>query len=300
MKKFSPKTNNVFGDEKIVDKAKVRGKISHGDIEYLPMEYIIPGRYQVRENFSEQSLEELKTSIIQHGILQPITVRKIDNQKYELISGERRWRAAKLVGMTHIPAIVSYFTDESALALGIIENIQRENLNVIEEANGYKKLIDEFGYTHSQISESVGKSRAHITNLLRVLTLSKYIQQAILAEEISLGHAKVLLSVPEDKREAYLQHIKDKQMSVRGAEKHRDMILNSGYTTDNKFKSSNNYSLGLDASQMAVVYKLKTILQRHITLKPTGYGQYKLECVFNSFEDFLSFIDGLNIEELAD
>ena len=300
MKKFAPKTNNVFGDEYIVQDVKVKGKISHGDIEYLPIQYIIPGRYQVRENFSEQSLEELKISITQQGILQPITVTKIDGQKYELISGERRWRAAKLAELSHIPAIVSYFTDESALALGIIENIQREGLNVIEEANGYKKLIDEFCYTHNQISENVGKSRAHITNVLRTLTLSQNIRKAILAEEISLGHAKVLLSVSEDKREIFFQAIKDKHMSVRASEKHRDIIIKSDYSTNTNIKSDYVNTATLSVSQSAAVHKLEEALQGQVILKPLSYGQYKLECVFNCYEDFESFIGRLNIEELAE
>lgn len=298
MKKFAPKTNNVFGEGYVVQDVKIKGKISHGEIEYLPIQYIIPGRYQVRENFSEQSLEELKISIEQQGILQPITVTKIDGQKYELISGERRWRAAKLAKLSHIPAIVSCFTDESALALGIIENIQREGLNVIEEANGYKKLIDEFCYTHNRISENVGKSRAHITNVLRTLTLSDNIRKAMLAEEISLGHAKVLLSVSEDKREIFLQDIKDKHMSVRASEKHRDIIIKSNYSTNIKSDYVNTATLSV--SQSAVVHKLEEVLQGQVILKQLNYGQYKLECVFNCYEDFELFIGRLNIEELAE
>ena len=300
MKKFSPNTNNVFGNENIVNDVKIKGKLSHGETDHLPIQYIIPGRYQVRENFNEESLEELKVSILSQGILQPITVRKIDSQKYELISGERRWRAAKIAGLTHIPAIISHISDEAALALGIIENVQRENINAIEEANGYKRLIDEFAYTHIQISESVGKSRAHITNILRMLTLSGPIQDAILTEEISLGHAKVILSAPEDKRDIFLQNIKDKQMSVRASERYRDMYLKNDYNLAPKFKNStNNSETYFDSSQMAALNKLRKVLSESVVLKQMNYGRYKFECVFDTYEDFESFVDSLNIEELA-
>jgi len=300
MKKFSPNTNNVFGNENIVNDVKIKGKLSHGETDHLPIQYIVPGRYQVRENFNEESLEELKVSILSQGILQPITVRKIDSQKYELISGERRWRAAKIAGLTHIPAIISHISDEAALALGIIENVQRENINAIEEANGYKRLIDEFAYTHIQISEGVGKSRAHITNILRMLTLSRPIQDAILTEEISLGHAKVILSAPEDKRDIFLQNIKDKQMSVRASEKYRDMYLKNDYNLAPKFKNStNNSETYLDSSQMAALDKLRKVLSGSVALKQMNYGRYKFECVFDTYEDFESFVDSLNIEELA-
>jgi len=300
MKKFSPNTNNVFGNENIVNDVKIKGKLSHGETDHLPIQYIVPGRYQVRENFNEESLEELKVSILSQGILQPITVRKIDSQKYELISGERRWRAAKIAGLTHIPAIISHISDEAALALGIIENVQRENINAIEEANGYKRLIDEFAYTHVQISESVGKSRAHITNILRMLTLSRPIQDAILTEEISLGHAKVILSAPEDKRDIFLQNIKDKQMSVRASEKYRDMYLKNDYNLAPKFKNStNNSETYFDSSQMVALNKLRKVLSESVALKQMNYGRYKFECVFDTYEDFESFVDSLNIEELA-
>lgn len=300
MKKFSPNTNNVFGNENIVNDLKIKGKLSHGETDHLPIQFIVPGRYQVRENFNEESLEELKVSILSQGILQPITVRKIDSQKYELISGERRWRAAKIAGLTYIPAIISHISDEAALALGIIENVQRENINAIEEANGYKRLIDEFAYTHIQISESVGKSRAHITNILRMLTLSTPIQNAILTEEISLGHAKVILSAPEDKRDIFLQNIKDKQMSVRASEKYRDMYLKNDYNPAPKFKSgTNNSETYLNSSQMAALNKLRKVLSGSVSLKQMNYGRYKFECVFDTYEDFESFVNSLNIEELA-
>lgn len=294
MKKFAPNTNNIFGGENIIDDVKVKGKISHGDIEYLPIQYIVPGIYQVRESFDEESLEELKVSISKQGILQPITVRKIDDQKYELISGERRWRAAKIAGLTHVPAIVSYITNEVALIVGIIENVQRENINAIEEANGYKRLIDEFGYTHMQISESVGKSRVHITNILRVLTLNQSIQEAMFTDKISLGHAKVLLSVSEDKRDVFLRDIIDKHMSVRASEDHRDRIFRNDYTSETKFKNSYSVDIPIDDSQKEVLNKLSAIFSGRATLKQMNYGRYKLECIFESYEDFEAFIDRLN------
>jgi ParB family chromosome partitioning protein len=297
MKKFSPNTNNVFSNEKVIDGVKIKGKMSHGDIQYLPVQYIVPGRYQVRENFSEEALEELKISILNHGILQPITVRKIDSQKYELISGERRLRAARMAGLTHVPAIVSHIEDETALALGIIENVQRENINAIEEANGYKMLIAEFDYTHLQISESVGKSRTHITNILRVLTLSEPIQKAMLADKISLGHAKVLLSAPEDKRDEFLRNIIDKHMSVRSSERYRDRIITNDYNSDIKFKNSYNCNFPLADPQTDALNKLNTVLPGRATLKQMNYGRYKLECTFDSYEDFELFVTR-HIEEL--
>jgi len=293
MKKFSPNTNNVFNNDQ--SKIKQKGKISHGDIDYLPIGEILPGKYQVRKDFSLESLQELQLSIAQQGLLQPVTVRKLENSKYELISGERRWRASKMAGLTHIPAIISYFTDESALALGIIENIQRENLNVIEEANGYQKLINEFEYTHNQISESVGKSRAHITNLLRILTLSEQVQHAVTTGTISLGHAKVILSVSENKRDVFLRDIIDKNLSVRSAEAHRSKIPIKDYSLDTKL-TNHRY---LNNLQTDALNKLRSVIAGRVILKQINHGRYKLECDFDSYEDFELFVSR-HIEELAD
>ena len=183
----------------------------------LSIDDVLPNPNQPRKNFNNAKLRELSESIKSSGLLQPILVSKIkdgvNDGKYMIIAGERRYRASKMAGLTRVKAIVLDLEEQEILKNAILENVQREDLNPIEEALGYKKIIDTFGYTHEQLAKEIGKSRAYITNLLRILNLPEDVKDALENENITLGHAKVLLSVanPED----YLQAIIEKQLSVR-------------------------------------------------------------------------------------
>ena len=170
--------------------------IKKGDIvEMISTNKIIAGIYQPRKNFNHEELEELANSIKENGLIQPIILRKADEKDhYEIIAGERRFRASKIAGLSQIPSIVRKINNHEALELAIIENIQRSDLSVIEEANSYKQLIEEFSYNQEQVAKRVGKSRSHITNLLRLLTLPQMTRELLDKKLISMGHAKVIIN----------------------------------------------------------------------------------------------------------
>ena len=196
--------SSLIGDTKTVLK---NNKISVSDL--------IRNRYQPRKTFDEESLEELTNSIKSRGIIQPIVARSSGN-KYEIIAGERRWLAAQRAGLHEVPVVVVEADDKKALEFGIVENVQRHDLNSIEEAEGYKRLIDEFGYDQEQVAKFIGKSRSHITNSLRLLTLSNYITGLIKINKITPGHAKILVGLENSDQIA--KKIIKKNLSVRQTE----------------------------------------------------------------------------------
>jgi len=187
-------------------------------ITTLPIIRIMPNRYQPRKMFDEDKLKELADSIRENGIIQPIIVTKTDESEYELIAGERRLEAAKLAGLSEVPVIVRSVSQKEQLQLAIVENIQRENLNPIEEAGAFQQLIDEFQLNHEQISEIMGKDRSTITNSLRLLKLSEPIQDMILSGSLTPGHARAILSIDEDKQLDFANHIVNNALSVRQTE----------------------------------------------------------------------------------
>lgn len=162
----------------------------------LPINSISPGRYQPRSDMNDEQLQELADSIRIQGVIQPVIVREIGVGHYELIAGERRWRASQLAELSEIPAIIKTISDENALAIGLIENIQRQNLNPIEEAQGLKRLVDEFGLTHERIAEVIGRSRSNISNSLRLLTLPEPVQDLLYQRRLEMGHARALITLP--------------------------------------------------------------------------------------------------------
>lgn len=195
------------------------GSVSSNDaLRTLQVGQLQPGKYQPRTQMDQESLQQLADSIRAQGIMQPILVRPVGPEKFEIIAGERRWRAAQLAGLSEVPALVREIADEAALAMSLIENIQRENLNPLEEAAGIKRLIDEFSMTHQLAAEAVGRSRAAVTNLLRLLNLAQPVQELLMQGRIDMGHARALLSLTGAKQIATAEHIAQKAMSVREAE----------------------------------------------------------------------------------
>ncbi|MCX7178724.1 MAG: ParB/RepB/Spo0J family partition protein [Proteobacteria bacterium] len=178
-----------------------------------------PGKYQPRTRMDPDSLNELAASIKLQGIMQPILVRPVAGEKYEIIAGERRWRAAQMAGMSEVPALVRNIPDEAALAMSLIENIQRENLNPLEEAAGIQRLIDEFAMTHQQAADAVGRSRPAASNLLRLLHLAKPVQECLFSGELDMGHARALLPLAKVDQARLAAHIVHKGLSVRDTEK---------------------------------------------------------------------------------
>ena len=204
----------------------------------LPIERLKPGKYQPRTQMDPESLAELAASIKAQGIMQPILVRAIDKtpgaERYEIVAGERRWRAAQQANLAEVPVLVRDIPDEQALAMALIENIQRENLNPLEEAQGLQRLIDEFGLTHQQAADAVGRSRPAASNLLRLLQLSTPVQTLLMSGKLDMGHARALLPLAATQQIAVAQRIVQKGLSVREAEQLVQQILNPPAKTTEK------------------------------------------------------------------
>jgi ParB family chromosome partitioning protein len=184
----------------------------------VPVGRIRPGKYQPRTRMDQQALAELAASIRSQGLMQPLLVRPVEPDRYELIAGERRWRAAQMAGLEEVPALVREVPDEAALALSLIENIQRENLNPMEEAAGVQRLVDEFRMTHEQAADAVGRSRVATTNLLRLLKLARPVQEMVMDGAIDMGHARALLSLDAARQIEAAHRIAAKGLSVRDTE----------------------------------------------------------------------------------
>ncbi len=188
-------------------------------LKKLPIERIRPGQYQPRTRMDPDALQELADSIQAQGLVQPVVVRKLGGGEYELIAGERRWRASQMAGLHEIPAIVREIPDQAAAAMSLIENIQREDLNALEEASALRRLIDEFGLTHQQTAEAVGRSRAAVTNLLRLLDLQPETKAFVDAGQLEMGHARALLALQGQQQVDIAQQVAQRQMSVRETER---------------------------------------------------------------------------------
>ena len=191
---------------------------NEGSLQTLLISELQPGKYQPRSIMQEEALLALSQSILKQGVMQPIIVRPVGNNQYEIIAGERRWRAAKLANLNEVPVIIKNIPDESALAMALIENIQRENLNPLEEAVGIKRLIDEFNMTHEEAADAVGKSRVTVSNLLRLLTLTKPVQDRLLNGKIDMGHARALIGLEGSQQIILCEEIIQKNLSVREVE----------------------------------------------------------------------------------
>ncbi|HGH6994716.1 TPA: ParB/RepB/Spo0J family partition protein [Neisseria meningitidis] len=199
---------------------------SSGDrLTTVAVKDIRPGRYQARVQIDDEALQELADSIKAQGVIQPVIVREHGLSRYELIAGERRWRAAQIAGLTEIPAVIKIISDETALAMGLIENLQRENLNPIEEAQGLKRLADEFGLTHETIAQAVGKSRSAISNSLRLLSLPEPVQEMLYQRRLEMGHARALLTLPVVEQLELAQKAVKNGWSVREVERRSQAAL---------------------------------------------------------------------------
>lgn len=189
-----------------------------GELQKLPVEFLQPGRYQPRKDMSPEALEELASSIRSQGIIQPIVVRQVADNKYEIIAGERRWRAAQLAELDVVPCLVKDVPDEVAVAIALIENIQREDLNAMEEAQALERLILEFELTHQEVADAVGKSRTTVTNLLRLNNLNDDVKTLLEHGDIEMGHARALLTLEGDKQSEAAQTVANKGLTVRDTE----------------------------------------------------------------------------------
>ena len=240
----------------------------------LSIESLKTGKYQPRTRMNHAALQELADSIKVQGIMQPVLVRRAGRDgKYELIAGERRWRAALLAGLKEMPALVRDVADQSAAALALIENIQREDLNPLEEAQGFKRLIDDFGLTHEQVALAVGRSRSAVTNLLRLTQLAAPVQNLLLEGALDMGHARALHSLASDQQILFANRIAQRGLSVREAER---MVQNAGKGKQAPGKSS---KAALDADLRRLESDLADALGATVKIRPgkKGAGQMVIE-----------------------
>ena len=194
-------------------------EVLQSELKKLPIEFIVPGKYQPRKDMSPDALEELASSIRAQGVIQPIVVRKIDEHRFEIIAGERRWRAAQLAELDDVPCLVKNVPDEAAVAIALIENIQREDLNAMEEAQALDRLMNEFSLPHQEVAEAVGKSRTTVTNLLRLNNLNDDVKLLVEHGDIEMGHARALLALEGESQSDAAQVVSGKGLTVRDTEK---------------------------------------------------------------------------------
>ena len=246
-----------------------------------------PNRKQPRKNFDEDSLQELSDSIRQVGLIQPILVQDRKDH-YEIIAGERRWRASKMAGLKEIPVIIRDYTEQEIMEISLIENIQREDLNPIEEAQAYKRLLTEFNLKQDEVAERVAKSRAAVTNSIRLLKLCDKVQQMVIDDMISTGHARALLAV-EDPEEQYVlaQQIFDQKLSVREVEK---LVKNLHKPEKQKQKKDNQT---IQVIYQDIEEKLKQKLSTKVIVTPKGAGSGKIEIEFYNNDDLEKITDRL-------
>jgi ParB family chromosome partitioning protein len=245
-------------------------------VQLLKTEQIYTSRFQPRLTFSQEKIEELSRSIQEQGVIQPILVRAVDIDRYELIAGERRLRAVKHLGLNEIPAIVRRVPDADVLEMSIIENIQREELNALEEAKAYRRLAQEFGHTQDHIANRVGKDKTSISNLLRLLNLPESIQEFLSNNQITFGHAKALLSIHDEKRQIQLcEKIIRKELSVRQAEQ-----LTSGTRQKTRAAKKKDPDMELRAIEDKLQHALGTKVRIH-----HGKKRGKIEIEYYSLDD---------------
>jgi ParB family chromosome partitioning protein len=261
------------------------GKSEKDDVlRDLHVTMLKPGKYQPRSSMDEQSLQDLASSIKAQGVMQPILVRQLIDDSYEIIAGERRWRAAQIAGLQHVPVLVRIVPDKAALAMALIENIQRENLNSLEEAVGIQRLIDEFEMTHQTAAEAVGRSRSATSNLLRLLKLPEIVQQMLMENRIEMGHARALLGLEGAQQIATANQIALKQLSVREAESLVQLLLNPAVPAPAKTP---------DRDLLRLQEELSESVGTKVVIKPGSRGAGKLILDYSSHEHLDELIANL-------
>lgn len=252
-------------------------------LQNLKLDQLQPGKYQPRTHMDQESLAELAESIKSQGIMQPILARALIAGNFEIIAGERRWRAARLAGLNEVPVLVRVVADEAALAMSLIENIQRENLNPLEEATGIQRLINEFDMTHQLAAEAVGRSRSAVSNLLRLLNLASPVQELLMHSQLDMGHARALLSLPNAGQITVANEIVGKGLSVREAER----LVQRQQRPEGKPKAKP------DRDILRLQEDLAEKLGAVVTLKAQKTGRGKLIINYDSLEQLDSIIGRL-------
>jgi ParB family chromosome partitioning protein len=248
------------------------------ELAQLPVSALRPGKYQPRTRMDETSLAELAESIRSRGMIQPIVVRPVGDSQYEILAGERRWRAARLASLERIPALIREVPDEAALGIGLIENIQREDLNPMEEASGLKRLVEEFKLTHEEVARAIGRSRAGVTNLLRLLDLAPAVQALVREGKIDMGHARALLALSRARQVELASQIAQKGLSVRETER----LVQEGAAAP---KASRRTATKLDPDARRLQEELSEALGAMVRLKPRRGGKGSLVIDYTSLDE---------------
>jgi ParB family chromosome partitioning protein len=258
---------------------------SGDELRQLPLDVIRPGRYQPRSVFDEEKLEELASSIRAQGVVQPIVVRPTGDNEYELIAGERRWRAAQLAEIDKIPAVVRDVPDEVTVAMSLIENIQREDLNPLEEATALRRLIDEFQMTHQEAADAVGRSRTAVSNLLRLLELMQEVKDMVDGRDLEMGHARALLSLGEELQLQAAREVVRKRLSVRETEALVRRLQNP------KKKSGRRQ----DPDILRLQNSIGETLGARVKIQHQASGKGKLVISYNNSDEFEGILERLDL-----
>lgn len=251
------------------------------ELKQLPLDVLQRGKYQPRTHMDKEALEELAASIKAQGVVQPIVVRRLPTGNYEIIAGERRWRAAQIAGLESIPAVVRHVPDEAAIAIALIENIQREDLNPVEEAAALQRLIDEFGMTHQRVAEAVGRSRAAVTNLLRLLSLSEEVRKMLEDGRMDMGHARALLALEGPAQTKAALDVVERRLSVRETEELVRRLLERPATRKSKDPVDNDVR---DLQQ-----RLAEKLGAKVRIQHASGGKGQMTVYYNSLDE----LDGI-------
>jgi len=246
-------------------------------LDEVPVEWIRPGKYQPRKVMDDEALQELAASIRAQGLMQPIVLRSVGEQRYEIIAGERRWRASQMAGMEKIAAVIREVNDESAVAMSLIENIQREDLNPMEEALALQRLVEEFDLTHQQVADAVGKSRTAVTNFLRLTQLSGEVAQMLANGDIEMGHARAMLTLSNDNQSKAAREIVAQNLNVRQAE-----ALVRRLTAAPKVDV---VPRSVDGDTRQLENRLTNKLGQQVNIQHTAAGKGKLVIKYNSLDE---------------
>lgn len=268
-----------------IDSIEIEGsEANKEDINFIDIDEIAPNESQPRKTFNKEKLEELARSIKTHGVIQPIVVRK-QGSHYEVVAGERRWRAARIAGLSEVPCIVRELTDEQNMLVAIIENVQREDLNPIEEAKGIRAMIEDYELTQDEVAKAVSKSRPYITNALRMLKLPDAVLDMVSAGKLSAGHARAILSAKEEEQTEIAQHVETKGLSVREAEK----LSKKGLSFDRKKPGKHPTK---NAAVKQIESELSSALGTKVNLCQNG-NKGKIEIEYYSREELEGLIEAL-------
>ncbi|GAB2926524.1 ParB/RepB/Spo0J family partition protein [Rheinheimera gaetbuli] len=262
--------------------------VSSSELQLLPVEYLVRGKYQPRKDMSQEALEDLASSIRAQGIIQPIVVRPLAKNQFEIIAGERRWRASQLAQLAEVPCIVKDVPDEAAVAIALIENIQREDLNAMEEAIALERLLTEFALTHQQVADAVGKSRASVTNLLRLNQLNDDVKLLLEHGDIEMGHARALLALNDIEQSDAARLVAAKQFTVRETENLVRRILEPKPAVAEKPR---------DPDVMALEQRLSERFAAPVQISYNNKGKGKLEITYSSLDELDGIINKLNLAE---